>query len=61
MVLFPVTRTGERQMPKIAVPVSARVQQSRDRRRNAGMKRIEVFVPEGNEDMVKAGRPYRYG
>lgn len=34
--------------------VSQRVRQSRERRRRAGLKRIEVFVPADKADMVKA-------
>lgn len=34
--------------------VSQRVRQSRERRRRAGLKRIEVFVPADKADLVKA-------
>ena len=34
--------------------VSQRVRQSRERRRRAGLKRIEVFVPADKTDLVKA-------
>tara|TARA_R110000772_G_scaffold36292_2_gene86933 strand:+ start:404 stop:754 length:351 start_codon:yes stop_codon:yes gene_type:complete len=34
--------------------ISERVQQSRERRRRAGLKRVEVFVPKGKEDQLKA-------
>lgn len=34
--------------------ISQRVRQSRERRRRAGLKRIEVFVPSDKADLVKA-------
>ena len=34
--------------------VNERVQQSRNRRRAAGLKRIEVYVPENKADLLKA-------
>jgi len=40
-------------MPQ-ASPVNERVQRSRERRRRAGLKRVEVFVPEDKADLVKA-------
>ena len=40
-------------MPQASL-VNERVRQSRERRRRAGLKRIEVFVPEDKADLVKA-------
>lgn len=37
-----------------ASSVNERVRQSRERRRQAGLKRIEVFVPKDMADLVKA-------
>jgi len=37
-----------------ALPVSKRVQQSRDRRRDAGFKRVELFVPADKVELVRA-------
>lgn len=37
-----------------ASPVRVRVRQSRERRRQAGLKRVEVVVPEDKADLVKA-------
>ncbi len=34
--------------------VSERVSQSRERRRKAGLKRVEVFVPADKADLLKA-------
>ncbi|HER25872.1 MAG TPA: hypothetical protein ENI69_02050 [Rhodospirillales bacterium] len=41
-------------MSKAHASVNERVYQSRERRRQAGLKRIEVFVPVDQVDMVKA-------
>lgn len=35
-------------------PVKKRVSQSRERRRKAGLKRVEVYVPKDKVDFVKA-------
>ena len=40
-------------MPQ-ASSVSERVRQSRERRRRAGLKRVEVVVPEDKADLLKA-------
>lgn len=37
-----------------ALSVKERVRQSRERRRHAGLKRIEVLVPEDKADLLKA-------
>ena len=37
-----------------ASSVNERVRRSRDRRRQAGLKRVEVFVPEDKVDLLKA-------
>jgi hypothetical protein len=51
--MFPVT--VEKGMPKSPSPsVRERVAQSRERRRRAGLKRVEVFVPSDKVDLVKA-------
>jgi hypothetical protein len=36
------------------IPVHQRVQASRNRRRAAGLKRVEVFVPDDKVDLLKA-------
>lgn len=36
------------------VSIGERVQQSRERRRQAGLKRVEFFVPQDKVDLVKA-------
>ena len=41
-------------MPEPTVSMKERVQQLRERRRRAGLKRVEVFVPEDKVDLVKA-------
>jgi len=41
-------------MPTSRKSLNERVQQLRERRRRAGLKRIEVFVPEDKIDIVKA-------
>lgn len=41
-------------MPQAHSLVNERVYQSRERRRQAGLKRVEVFVPVDKVDMVKA-------
>lgn len=41
-------------MPQARSSINERVQQSRERRRRAGLKRVEVFVPVDKVDMVKA-------
>lgn len=41
-------------MPQAHSSVNERVQQSRERRRQAGLKRVEVFVPVDKVDMLKA-------
>lgn len=41
-------------MSQIHASVNERVRKSRERRRQAGMKRIEVFVPFDKADLVKA-------
>jgi hypothetical protein len=35
-------------------PVHERVRQSRERRRQAGLKRVEVFIPKDKVDLLKA-------
>lgn len=41
-------------MPRAQPPIKERVQQSRERRRRAGLKRVEVLVPIDKADMLKA-------
>ncbi len=41
-------------MPQVDEAVNKRVSQMRARRRKAGMKRVEVFVPEDQADLIKA-------
>jgi hypothetical protein len=41
-------------MPEAQRSVSERVHRSRERRRRAGLRRIEVFVPSDKVDLVKA-------
>ena len=41
-------------MPSANVSVNERVYQSRQRRRRAGLKRVEVFVPVEQADQLKA-------
>lgn len=41
-------------MPQARLSIKERVQQSRERRRQAGLKRVEVFVPFDKVDLVKA-------
>lgn len=41
-------------MPAAQSSIGKRVQKSRERSRQAGLKRVEVLVPQGQVDMVKA-------
>lgn len=41
-------------MPPTNASVKERVAESRERRRKAGLKRVEVFVPAGKIDQLKA-------
>jgi hypothetical protein len=41
-------------MPEPTLSMKERVHQLRERRRRAGLKRVEVFVPEDKVDLVKA-------
>lgn len=49
-----VTMGGLRKMSQSHMSVSQRVHQSRERRRRAGLKRVEVYVPRDKVDMVRA-------
>ncbi len=56
MVLFPEIHLAIDciQMSSAMVPISERVQKSRERRRRAGLKRVEVFVPQDKVNQLKA-------
>ena len=54
MLLFPVTLIGDIQMSPARVSINERVYQSRERRRQAGLKRVEVFVPVEKVHQLKA-------
>lgn len=51
---FPVTRSGVTLMAPAKPSANERVYQSRERRRRAGLKRVEVFVPVDQVDKLKA-------
>jgi hypothetical protein len=50
--MFPVT--PENAMSEAHLSISERVSQSRERRRRAGLKRVEILVPNDKVDLVRA-------